>query len=211
MVDRQIRARGISNADILAAMLCVPRHLFVDPMDRSNAYQDRPLPIGHGQTISQPYIVAAMCEALNLTPETRVLDVGTGSGYAAAVLSELSNHVTSLERIPELAELAKDNLARSGYDAVDVVCEDGSLGYSPNAPYGAIVVAAGAPSIPEQLQDQLDIGGRLVIPIGPSQDRQSLIRVTRVAEDEYETENLGDVRFVPLLGEDGWTLPFWQR
>lgn len=210
MVDRQIRCRGVSDNQVLHAMLSVPRHLFVGESDRSRAYQDRPLPIGHNQTISQPYIVAAMCAALKLDKSSKVLDIGTGSGYAAAVLSEIADRVISIERVPELVDLARENLARAGYPAVELHCGDGSLGMSSEAPFDAIVAAAGAPALPDRLQDQLAIGGRLVIPVGPSQDRQSLVRITRVSEDDFETENLGDVRFVPLVGDDGWNTPYWE-
>ncbi|WP_420415499.1 protein-L-isoaspartate(D-aspartate) O-methyltransferase [Roseibium sp.] len=208
MVDRQIRARGVDDVRVLDAMVSVPRHLFVASDDKERAYQDCPLPIGLGQTISQPYVVAYMCEALSLTKTSKVLDVGTGSGYSAAVLSELAGTVIGVERKPDLVDLAKTNLARAGYGAIEVHCADGSMGYLKEAPYDAIMVGAGAPATPDQLQQQLAIGGHLVIPIGPSRHHQMLWRITRISEDEFDTKNLGDVSFVPLIGEDGWEAGF---
>lgn len=205
MVDRQIRARGINDTRVLNAMARVPRHLFVDPVDQPIAYEDRPLPIGHGQTISQPYIVALMCEALQVHDECKVLDVGTGSGYAAAILSELGGDVVSLERIPELTQFARANLNTAGYEKVVLHCADGTLGYPDNAPYDAIMVAAGAPVTPEHLKRQLAIGGRLVIPVGSARHLQTLVRITRVDDDDFATRTLGEVCFVPLIGEEGWT------
>lgn len=204
MVDQQIRARGVTDTRVLEAMVSVPRHLFVPSGDRARAYQDCPLPIGLGQTISQPYVVAYMCEALALKTNAKVLDVGTGSGYSAAVLSELGGKVTGVERKPDLVELAKGNLDRAGYGSIEVHCADGSLGYPQDAPYDAIMVGAGAPATPDELQHQLTIGGHLVIPTGPSRRHQMLLRITRLSEDEFETQNLGEVSFVPLIGEDGW-------
>ncbi|MBO6893047.1 MAG: protein-L-isoaspartate(D-aspartate) O-methyltransferase [Roseibium sp.] len=204
MVESQLRARGIRDERVLAAMTKVPRHLFVPDDEKPRAYRDGPLGIGCDQTISQPYIVARMCEALNLKPESRILDVGTGSGYAAAVEACLSKHVTGVERIPELAERARHALAKAGCTNVEVVCTDGSLGYEANAPFDAIMVAAGAPRVPEELKRQLAVGGRLIIPIGATQTLQDLILIERVSETDYETTNLGSVVFVPLFGKDGW-------
>ncbi len=204
MVLRQLQNRDIRDERVLAAMRKVPRHLFVPADQRANAYWDGPLPIGFGQTISQPYIVALMAEAMKLTDSSKCLDIGTGSGYAAAVLAELSGQVVSIERIPELAEIARGNLNDAGYPDVEVLCTDGSLGYAQEAPYDAIAVAAGAPAVPETLKRQLKIGGRLVIPVGRSHRFQDLIRIRRTAEDEFQTDNLGGVAFVPLLGAEAW-------
>lgn len=204
MVDRQIRTRGVSNAAVLAAMSKIPRHLFVPDESRQYAYEDRPLPIGCGQTISQPYIVALMCEALKIEPGSRVLDVGTGSGYAAAVMAEMGAKVIGIDRKPELAEYAKTNLIRAGYPTVEIHCGDGTLGYPQAAPFDAVMVAAGSPALPGTLKNQLMIGGRLVIPIGQSRHHQNLLRITRQSETDFSSETLGDVTFVPLIGEEGW-------
>jgi protein-L-isoaspartate(D-aspartate) O-methyltransferase len=204
MVDRQIRSRGISDAAVLAAMSKVPRDLFVPGESRQYAYEDRPLPIGYGQTISQPYVVALMCEALRIEPGSRVLDVGTGSGYAAAVMAEMGAKVIGIDRKSELAEFAKTNLIRAGYPTVEIHCGDGTLGYPQAAPFDTIMVAAGSPALPGTLKNQLTIGGRLVIPIGPSRHHQHLLRITRQSETDFSSETLGDVTFVPLIGEEGW-------
>ncbi|MGV2976033.1 protein-L-isoaspartate(D-aspartate) O-methyltransferase [Roseibium alexandrii] len=204
MVDRQIRARGISDAAVLVAISKVPRHLFVLSESRHHAYEDRPIPIGCRQTISQPYIVALMCEALKIETGSRVLDIGTGSGYAAAVMAEMGAKVIGIERNSELADRAKANLVRAGYPTVRVHCGDGTLGYPQEAPFDAIMVAAGSPALPGPLKDQLAIGGRLVIPAGPTRRQQQLLRVTRLSETEYSSEPLCDVTFVPLIGEEGW-------
>lgn len=205
MVRRQLQNRGIRDERVLAAMRKVPRHLFVSKDQEWCAYDDGPLPIGRSQTISQPYIVALMCELLDLSQGDSVLEIGTGSGYAAAVLSELSHKVTTVERIPELADQARGTLSETGYGDVDVHCGDGSLGYPGNAPYDAILVSAGAPEAPEDLKRQLKTGGRLVIPVGRSSSLQDLLRIRRVSEEEFETKNLGGVAFVPLIGEKGWS------
>jgi protein-L-isoaspartate(D-aspartate) O-methyltransferase len=160
------------------------------------------LPIGQGQTISQPYIVAAMTELLEPSPEDRVLEIGTGSGYAAAILSRIVAEVYSVERLEELAEAAKNRFRRLGYDNIHVLCSDGTLGWPEHAPYDAVVVTAGAPHIPHPLKEQLAVGGRLVIPTGSSR-AQELMRIRRTAEDEYEQEDLFAVRFVPLVGAAG--------
>ena len=204
MVDRQIRERGISDTAVLAAMSKVPRRLFVLSESRYHAYEDRPLPIGCGQTISQPYIVALMCDALRIEPGSRVLDVGTGSEYAAAVMAEMGAMVTGIERKSELAEFAKTNLIRAGYPTIEIHCGDGTLGYSQDAPFDAIMVAASSPTLPGTLKNQLTIGGRLVIPIGPSRHHQHLLRITRQSEMDFSSKTLGDVTFVPLIGEEGW-------
>lgn len=204
MVDHQIRARGVRAPAVLDAMRRVRREAFVPDDLREFAYDDSPLPIAAGQTISQPLMVAMMTEALDLKGGERVLDVGTGSGYAAAVLACIAKKVYSIERISELVALAQEALLAEGFTNVEVRVGDGSLGWPEAAPFDAIVVAAGAPVVPEALKRQLVIGGRLVLPVGPDEGAQELLRVTRVGEDEFETENLADVRFVPLIGEGGW-------
>lgn len=199
MVDHQLAARDITDERVLDAMRRVPRHEYVPEHERHAAYADHPLPIGHGVTISQPYIVAFMTQALRLQPGDRVLEVGTGSGYAAAVLAEIADDVTTIECIEPLAEAARARLARYG-DRVRVVTGDGSLGHEPHAPYDAIVVTAAAPEIPQPLLDQLAPGGRLVIPVGRGVEQ--LVRVTRTEHGD-EHEDLLPVRFVPLTGEHG--------
>lgn len=202
MVEKQIRARGISDERVLEAMRRVPRHLFV-PEDWSGAaYDDRPLPIGAGQTISQPYMVAIMTEAMNLGRREKVLEVGTGSGYQSAILAEIADAVITVERKTELKDRAALLLKELGYENVEVVEGDGSKGFPPRAPYDAIIVTAGAPEIPEVLVEQLAAGGRLVIPVGNS-FHQTLTRVT-MAETGRKTENLEGCVFVPLIGEYGW-------
>jgi protein-L-isoaspartate(D-aspartate) O-methyltransferase len=210
MIERDLEARGIRDPRVLAAMARVPREAFLPPEMEEFAYEDRPLPIAAGQTISQPYIVALMTEALHLQPTDAVLEIGTGSGYAAAVLAEIVERVYTVERHRELADAARAALVSLGYERVEVRCADGSLGWPEHAPYQAIVVAAGGPDLPPALLEQLAIGGRLVIPIGPART-QKLVRVTRVAGDRYEREDLGDVMFVPLVGAQGWTEPAPRR
>jgi protein-L-isoaspartate(D-aspartate) O-methyltransferase len=202
MVERQLRRRGIKDERVLVAMGRVPRELFVLRDDISRAYDDSAMPIGHGQTISQPYMVAATCELLGLSGDENVLDVGTGSGYAAAVLAELGERVTTIERVPELGAAASDALQAGGYVSVEVVVGDGSVGYPPNAPYHAIAVAAAAPRVPEPLYDQLTMGGRLVLPLGSLRD-QRLALVVRTPEGPAEVRSL-PCRYVPLLGEEGF-------
>ena len=204
MVDHHIFARGVRSELVLKAMRKVPREMFLPHNLQEFAYEDTPLPIAEGQTISQPYIVAFMAEALLLRGGEKVLEIGTGSGYAAAVLAEIAGEVYTVERHGPLAEKAAVVLADEGYDNVHVLHGDGTRGWLDHAPYDAIVVAAGGPKVPPSLQKQLKIGGRLVIPIGSDVRAQELVRVTRLAEDEYKREELADVRFVPLLGEEGW-------
>ncbi len=204
MVDYQIRARGIDSPQVLAAMRHVAREAFVPNDLREMAYNDSPLPIAAGQTISQSFIVAMMVDALDLKGGERVLDVGTGSGYAAAVLACIAQKVYSIERIDELAEQAQKALLAEGFSNVEVKVGDGTLGWPEAAPFDAINVAAGAPVVPEALRQQLAIGGRLVLPVGPEHAGQQLLRVTRISEDEFETESLAAVRFVPLIGAAGW-------
>ena len=210
MVDRQIAHRGVRSALVLAAMRRVPRERFLPAELWEMAYEDAPLPIAEGQTISQPYIVAMMTEALGLEGGERVLEIGTGSGYAAAILSKIAKDVYTVERIAQLAEKSASTLARLGYGNVHVLHADGTLGWPEHAPYDAIVVAAGGPNVPESLKAQLKIGGRLVIPIGGNRRLQELVRVVRVGQHDYTTEELADVRFVPLVGAEGW-MPRRQR
>jgi protein-L-isoaspartate(D-aspartate) O-methyltransferase len=204
MVERQLVARGIRDARVLAAMRTVPREAFVAEELAEFAYDDAPLPIGAGQTISQPYIVAAMAEALEPEPGHRVLEVGAGSGYAAAVLSRVVAEVYAIERHAELATVAARRLADLGHANVHVRQGDGTLGWSEHAPYDGIVVAAGGHEVPRALLEQLAVGGRLVIPIGTTPRDQQLLRVRRVGPSTYEREELGAVRFVPLIGAGGW-------
>ena len=203
MVAEQVEARGCRDQAVLSAMRRVPRHLFVDPALRERGYDDAPLPIGERQTISQPYMVAIMTEALELAPGERVLEVGTGSGYQAAVLAEMGAHVISLERIPVLAERARSILESLGYaHRVRVQLADGTLGWPAEAPYEAILVTAGAPQIPRPLVEQVATGGRLVLPMGDD-ELQTLVRIRRRREGLVE-EYLGECRFVKLLGSYGW-------
>lgn len=205
MVDYQLVARGIESPRVLEAMGRVAREQFIPERMRDCAYEDGPLPIGAGQTISQPYIVALMTEALDLEGGEKVLDIGTGSGYAAAVLGCIAGEVFSIERVQELADRAAATLASQGFDNVEVRCGDGTMGWPEHQPYDGIIVAAGAPAVPDSLKHQLAVGGHLVIPVGSEHGGQSLMRITRLAEDEFRTEELGGVRFVPLLGEQGWS------
>jgi protein-L-isoaspartate(D-aspartate) O-methyltransferase len=199
LVERTIVARGISDPATLAAMRAVPRHLFVPDEYLDQAYADHPLPIGYGQTISQPYIVALMTEALELEPGDRVLEIGTGSGYQAAVLSVIVKEVYTMEIVPELAESAAARLAALGYDNVVATQGDGYFGWEEHAPFDAIVVTAAPDHLPQPLIQQLKQGGQLVIPIGPLGGVQTLWRFTRNG-DELKSQNLGGVRFVPLTG-----------
>ncbi len=204
LVEMQIKRRGVTDPAVLAAVEAVPREAFLPPELAEFAYLDRALPIEKGQTISQPYIVALMAEALELKPTDRVLEIGTGSGYAAAVLAKIASEVFTIERHGELAEQAARRLHEENFQNVHVLHADGTLGWPDEAPFDAIVVAAGGPEVPKPLLEQLAIGGRLVIPVGAERTMQSLIRVVRVGEDNYQREDLGDVRFVPLVGAGGW-------
>ncbi|MFO7653743.1 MAG: protein-L-isoaspartate(D-aspartate) O-methyltransferase [Candidatus Krumholzibacteriia bacterium] len=205
MVEHQIAGRGIRDARLLEAMRTVPREAFVPPELRDYAYEDGPLPIGSDQTISQPYIVAAMIDALDLEPEDRVLEIGAGSGYAAAVMSRMVAEVVAVERHAELADAARRRLTDLGYDNVSIVHGDGTRGFPERAPFDAITVAAAGPRIPASLREQLAVGGRLVIPVGPNAYEQQLVRVTRVSVERYEESTLAPVRFVPLIGAEGWS------
>ena len=204
MVDSQIAGRGVRSHRVLDALRTVPREAFLPESLREFAYEDAPLPIAGDQTISQPYIVALMTEALGLEGGEKVLEIGTGSGYAAAILSRIAKSVYTVERIGQLAEKSAAVLADLGYRNVHVLHADGTRGWPDHAPYDAIVVAAGGPEIPESLKAQLKVGGRLVIPVGSDRRYQELVRVVRVSEHDYKTEDIADVRFVPLLGEEGW-------
>lgn len=207
MVARQIEGRGIADPRVLDAMREVPREAFVAPELAEFAYEDSPLPIAEGQTISQPYIVALMAEAIEPGPGQRFLDVGTGSGYAAAVLSRIADKVLSIERHPRLVEDARKVFEYLGYDNIEVRLGDGSLGCREEAPFDAILVAAGAPEVPQALVDQLAPGGRLVIPVGEEQRSQHLIRVRKTENGAIIREDLGGARFVPLVGTQGWNDP----
>ncbi len=204
MVARQIKGRGINDPKTLAALSVVPRHLFVPERYRPESYEDHPLPIGFGQTISQPYMVALMTAALALKGSEKVLEVGTGSGYQAALIAFIGCSVVSIERNPDLARKARLNLASAGYgEAVTVIEGDGTLGLPAKAPFDAIIVTAGAPKISEELKAELrGDGGVLVMPVG-GLGLQELLVVTRQGRD-FHTQNLGSCRFVPLVGRDGW-------
>ena len=202
MVELQLRGRDIVDEAVLRAMANVPRELFVPESERKRAYEDAALPIGHGQTISQPYMVARICEALGARPGEKVLDVGTGSGYQAAVLAELGSEVVGIERIAELVEQARANLAAAGYDRVDVLVGDGTLGVPDRAPFDGIAVAAAAPGLPETLYEQLRPGGRLVVPVGGPR-AQRLEVIVRSPEGPAVVHSV-PCRFVPLVGEEGF-------
>jgi protein-L-isoaspartate(D-aspartate) O-methyltransferase len=204
MVERQIAARGVRDRRVLEAMREVPRDRFVEPALAGRSYDDVPLSIGSGQTISQPYIVAVMCESLGLVGSERVLEIGTGSGYGAAVLGRLAREVYTIERHPELAERAAARLAGLGFINVHVAVGDGTLGLPERAPYEAIVVTAAGPKVPAALLDQLEIGGRLVIPVGDETERQRLLRIDRRSQTHFHSTDLGGVAFVPLVGAEGW-------
>lgn len=198
MVDTQIRARGVEDATVLKAMARVPRHLFVPAEARPYAYDDRPLAIGRGQTISQPYIVAYMSETLQLQPQHKVLEIGTGSGYQAAVLAEIAGQVYSVEIVPELADRARQALAQTGYKRVNVRTGNGYLGWPESAPYDRIIVTAAPPEIPKALVDQLAIGGIMVVPVGTSY--QEIVVITKTKEGVTERRTI-PVRFVPMVGK----------
>jgi protein-L-isoaspartate(D-aspartate) O-methyltransferase len=204
MVAEQIEARGVRDPRVLEAMRSVPREDFVLPGWRAQACDDSPLPIEAEQTISQPYIVAFMSEALGLNGRERVLEIGTGSGYAAAVLGRLAAQVHTVERIAQLAEAAASKLAALGCTNVQVHYGDGTLGWPEAAPYDAIVVTAAGPDVPAALKAQLKVGGRLVMPVGGLHGHQELLRLTRTSDTDERRELLMGVRFVPLTGEQGW-------
>ncbi len=205
MIDQQIRRRGVRDEKVLEAMFAVPRHEFVRPEHIAAAYEDRPLPIGATETISQPYIVAAMTAAARITAGDKVLEIGTGAGYQAAILAYLGAHVVSIERNASLAESARERLERLGYASVEIIQGDGSEGHSLGAPYQAILVTAAAPRLPEPLVEQLADGGRLVIPVGDL-SRQDLKLVLKHGH-ETSTRFLDPCQFVPLVGKHGWPGP----
>ena len=204
MVDIQLARRGIDDQHVLEAMRRVPREAFVESGFEEFAYEDSPLPIGEGQTISQPYIVALMMEAAEVKPGENVLEVGAGSGYAAAVLSQIAGRVHAIERHATLGEAARRRFAQLGYGNIDLRVGDGTKGWPEAAPFDAILVSAGGPSAPRALKDQLDIGGRLVIPVGKEAGEQRLLKITRESGTVFTEEDLGGVMFVPLIGEQGW-------
>lgn len=203
MVEQQIRARGITNPRVLDTMREIPRHLFVPPPYTSSAYTDSPLPIGNGQTISQPYIVALMTALLETRSEDHVLEIGTGCGYQAAILARLVSHVTTIERIHDVADLARMNITSLGLKNVSIIVGDGTEGYRKNAPYNGIIITAATPQIPPPLIDQLDEGGTLVAPVG-GREIQELITLKKHHDRTVQSSH-GGVRFVPLIGEHGWT------
>jgi len=205
MVETQIKARGIDDPLVLEAMLNVPRHVFVEEALRNQAYGDHPLPIGERQTISQPFMVAFMTQALKLNGGEKVLEIGTGSGYQVAVLAQIAGQVFTVERIPGLARKARKNLDKIGCSKVNIKVSDGTDGWRDQAPFDGILVTAGGPQIPENLKSQLSPGGRMIIPVG-SREIQTLKRLTRREDGSFLEEDLLDCRFVPLIGNLGWRL-----
>lgn len=203
MVEAQIACRGVSDRRVLGVMRTVPREIFVAPYLKEAAYADRPVPIAEGQTISQPYIVAAMLEAAELEYDDKALEVGAGSGYVTALLGRLADRVYAIERHAVLTEAARERLRCLGYDNVELKTGDGSRGWPQAAPFDVIIVSAAVPRVPQSLKSQLAFGGRLVIPVG-TPDEQRLIRLTRMGKTEFQEKYLGAVRFVRLIGEKGW-------
>jgi protein-L-isoaspartate(D-aspartate) O-methyltransferase len=203
MVERQLRRRGITSR-VLDAFLAVPRETFVSPQYAHLAYGDHPLPIEAGQTISQPYIVALMIEAAGIGTGDKVLEVGSGSGYAAAVISRLAAKVVGIERQHELAEVARERLQQLGFDNVEILEDDGTKGCAGRAPFDGILAAASGSHVPQPWLDQLAVGGSIVMPLGSPGSAQELVKVTKRADGTVERQNLGGVRFVPLIGEEGW-------
>lgn len=199
MVEVQIARRGVRDHRVLDAMRTVPREAFVQPGYEESAYEDGPLPIGEGQTISQPYIVALMMEAAEMRPGERVLEVGAGSGYAAAVMSRIAGRVYAIERLAALGEQARRRFARLGCDNIELRIGDGTRGWPEAAPFDAILVAASGQTVPPALKEQLAIGGRLIVPVGERERQQTLLRITRRDADAYDEEDLGGVAFVPLV------------
>lgn len=204
MVEEQLKPRGINNKRILNAMRKVPRHIFVPEKYIEYAYDDKPLPIDKGQTISQPYIVASMIQALNPDKEDKVLEIGTGSGYAAGVLSRIVKKVYTIERIKILARQAETHYKKLGYDNIIIKVGDGTKGWEEKAPFDRILVSAAAPAIPGKLSQQLVTDGEMIIPVGKKHGLQKLVKIIKKSKDKIETEELEFVRFVPLIGKDGW-------
>lgn len=204
MVDRQLRRRGIRDRHVLDAFLEVPREAFVSPEYAKLAYGDHPLPIEAGQTISQPYIVALMIQAAAIGLRDKVLEVGAGSGYAAAIISRIAGRVIAIERQHELVEVARERIARLGYDNIEIIEGDGTMGCRDHAPFDAILAAASGSHVPNALLDQVTKGGRIVMPLGSPGWVQQLVKVTKRPDGAIERESLGGVRFVPLIGEEGW-------
>jgi protein-L-isoaspartate(D-aspartate) O-methyltransferase len=204
MVEYQIARRGVSDPLVLQAMARIPREAFVLPGWEAEAYEDQPLPIDDRQTISQPFIVAYMIEVAGLKPGDCALEIGTGSGYAAAVMAAIAARVYTIERHPGLAETARRRLHGLGFGNIEVRVGDGTRGWLEAQPFDAIIVTAGGPKVPTELREQLAIGGRLVIPVGDTLHRQSLIRVVREGPGDFREEALADVAFVPLIGDGGW-------
>ncbi len=205
MVRRQIAGRGIDNARLLAALREVPREAFVPHDQVEYAYQDSPLPIEADQTISQPYIVAMMIDAAEVAPGDKVLEIGAGSGYAAAVMGRIADEVIAIERHDALARLARERMDRLGYDNVTIIHADGTHGLPEEAPFEAILVAASGSHVPETLLRQLSLHGTLVMPVGEPNQIQRLVKICRTSEEDFEEEDLGPVRFVPVIGAHGWT------
>lgn len=205
MVERQLRRRGIIDERILKAFLEVPREAFVSPDHAHLAYGDHPLPIEAGQTISQPYIVALMIQAAGVKAGSRVLEVGAGSGYAAAVIGRIAERVVGIERQHELVEIARERMQRLGYDNVGIVEGDGTRGWPDGAPYDAILAAASGSHVPDPLVQQLSPGGAIVMPVGDPGWVQHLVKVVKAADGSLQQSDLGEVRFVPLIGEEGWS------
>lgn len=206
MVD-VIKNRGIRDTRVLDAMLRVPRHLFVDSAQAAQSYSDAPLPLGHGQTISQPFIVALMLEALEIAPGDKVLEIGSGSAYQTALLSDLAAEIYAIERLEPLYLRGCEIVTRLGFPNIHLKQDDGTLGWPTHAPYNAIIVAAGGPQIPQPLIGQLAPGGRLIVPVGPSEQSQKLILVNKTPNNEITQRPLADCRFVALVGRHGWQLP----
>jgi len=203
MVEQQLRSRGICDARLLQAMSKVPRHEFIDPVKRQQAYLDQPITIGEQQTTSQPYIIAAMLQAAEVGADDRVLEIGAGSGYQTAILAELAERVVAIERLPALAASAQSTLARLGYKNVEIIMADGSLGWPPSAPYDVIIASAASPRVPPALVDQLAPGGRLVIPVGNAQE-QVLQLISKQADGSILRRPLEGCRFVPMIGQQGF-------
>ncbi len=203
MVEKQLIGRGITDAKVIEVMSRIPRHLFIPEALRDQAYGDYPVPIGEKQTISQAFTVAFMTQSLELDGDEKILEVGTGSGYQAAVLSQLADKVYTVERIASLARQARRVLDQLACRNVNLKVSDGTLGWENEAPFDGILVTAGAPAIPDEYRCQLSIGGRLIIPVG-GREQQDMIRVTRLSESDYREEKLLDCRFVPLIGSQGW-------